>query len=423
MAMTTNDLPLARFDPDRPPVVLMGGINLVRTLGLAGLQAVVATPDRHEPALRSRYCSARWLLPPLASASAIESLAQLGRTLSTALGRRIPLMYGSDDALELIQAHEDRLRRYFVFLLSAPPVARALIAKDRFEAFAEARGLPAPQALAWDGEGAGSVRGTPGPVLVKPRSKVDWHHSALCQRLFGGDGKARIFPSGEAASADADLALFHPQLTFQKYVPGGDIDLWSFHGFADERGEVLASFIGRKVRTYPTLTGESAFIELGHDDSLDAVGREVARLCPMRGVFKMDFKRDSSDGSWYLLEINARYNLWHYLGARNGANLMAAAYEYLVDGTRPAPVRADTRYRWLSLDLDFKAYRELAGRGETTFTQWAGSLLRSRNIYNVFAWHDPVPWIHFWVSRVARRLFRGPARLNAALRQWRSTAS
>ncbi|MEO7744041.1 MAG: hypothetical protein ABIR98_13975 [Usitatibacter sp.] len=421
--MTTSDLPLPRFDPARPPVVLMGGINLVRTLGMANIPAIVATPDSDEPALRSRYCTARWLLPPLASAAAIESLTELGKRVTAALGRRVPLMYGSDDALELIQAHEPLLGRYFVFLLSDPDVAHALIAKDRFEAFAQARGLPAPPALTWNGTGAGSVRGTQGPVLVKPRSKVDWHHSALCQRLFGGDGKARVFASGAAAAADPDLALFHDQLTLQQYIAGGDTDLWSFHGFADEHGEVMASFIGRKVRTYPTLTGESAFIELDHDDSLDAAGREVARLCPMRGVFKMDFKRDATDGRWYLLEINARYNLWHYLGARNGANLMAAAYGYLVDGQRPAPLRADTRYRWLSLDLDFKAYRELAGRGELTFPQWAGSILRSRNVYNVFAWRDPAPWIHFWASRVTRRLFRGPARLQAAVRQWRSTAS
>ena len=423
IAMTTPDLPLARFDPERPPVVLMGGINLVRALGLGGIQAVVATPDADEPALRSRYCTGRWLLPPLASPAAIDSLADLGQTLSTALGRRVPLMYGSDDALELIQAHEHRLRRYFIFLLSDPAVARALIAKDRFEAFADARGLPAPPALSWEGEGPGSVRGTPGPVLVKPRTKVDWHHSALCQRLFGGDGKARIFASGAEAAAEPDLALFHEQLTFQKYIAGGDSDLWSFHGFADESGEVLASFIGRKVRTYPTLTGESAFIELGHDDSLEAVGREVARKCPLRGVFKMDFKRDAADGGWYLLEINARYTLWQHLAARNGANLMAAVYGYLVKGLRPEGFRAGTRYRWLSLDLDFKAYRELAARGELTFARWATSILRSRNIYNVFAWRDPGPWIHFWVSRVTRRLFRAPARLNAALRQWLSTAS
>jgi predicted ATP-grasp superfamily ATP-dependent carboligase len=332
-------------------------------------------------------------------------------------------MYGSDDALEVIYAHRERLQRYFLFLLGDRRVASSLIAKNRFQKLAESRGLPVPATLRWEGTGAGSLGGHTGHVLVKPSVKTDWHHTVLCQRLFGGDGKARIFASGEEAAAHPDVARFHDQLTFQQYISGGDGDLWSFHGFADSQGEVLASFVGRKVRTFPTLTGESAFIEMAHDESLSELGREVARRCPLRGVFKMDFKRDPGDGRWYLLEINARYNLWHYLGARNGINLMAAAYDFLVDRKPPAPVRYATRYRWLSLDLDFKAYRELSQRGELTFAAWAGSILRSRNVYNLFSWSDPAPWARFWTRRVTRRLARAVTGASLALRQWRSSAS
>ena len=87
---------------------------------------------------------------------------------------------------------------------------------------------------------------------------------------------------------------------------------------------------------------------------------------------------DSRSGRWYLLEINARCNLWHYLGARNGVNLMAAAYDFMVDRKPPARVRYATRDRWLSLDLDFKAYRELSQRGELTFAAWAAEQAGAR---------------------------------------------
>ena len=422
--MTHTDLPLDRFSRERPPVVLLGGISLVRSLGLARIPAIVATSDPDEPALASRHCSGRLLLPPMKEPQAVvDRLVALGEALSGRLGRRVPLMYGSDDALELIYAHRERLQRYFLFPLGDRRVASSLIAKDRFQKLAESRGLPVPASLRWGGTEAGSLRAHAGPVLVKPSIKTDWHHTVLCQRLFGGDGKARIFESGAEAAAHPDVARFHDQLTFQQYISGGDTDLWSFHGLADARGEVLASFVGRKVRTFPTLTGESAFIEMAHDESLTELGREVARRCPLRGVFKMDFKRDPRDGRWYLLEINARYNLWHYLGARNGINLMAAAYDFLVDRKPPAPVRYATRYRWLSLDLDFKAYRELSQRGELTLAAWAGSILRSRNVYNLFSWRDPAPWLRFWTRRVSRRLARAVSGVSLALRQWRSSAS
>jgi len=407
----------------RVPVLLLGGVNLVRTLGMAGIPAVVASADPDEPAIASRYCAAHFILPPLDHPQAIERLAGIGERMREAAGQRVPLMYGSDDALELIYAHRERLQQHFSFLVTDPAIAEALIAKDRFQSLALMRGLPVPRELLWEGDGPGSLAGATREVLVKPRVKVDWHDSVLCARVFNGDSKARIYANGAAALADPAVALFRDQLTFQEYVPGGDEALWSFHGYADETGALLASFIGRKVRTDPPLTGESAFIELAHDDSLAELGRDIAARLPLKGAFKMDFKRDPRDGRWYILEINARYNLWHYLGAANGVNLMAAAYGYLLGHQRRMPPRARTTRRWLSLENDWRAFRVLHARGELGWRGWIASILFSRNVYNLFAWDDPGPWLRFWSRRVARRVNRGSGRLAERVRQWRSTAS
>jgi predicted ATP-grasp superfamily ATP-dependent carboligase len=409
---------------DSLPVVLLGGISLVRSLGLAGIPAIVATSNSEEPALASRYCVRRYTIPRLDTGErAVESLVSLGDRLSGEHGRRVPLMYGSDDALELVSAHRERLQRYFLLLLNDPEVANALIAKDRFQAFAADRGLPVPRALSWEGDGPGTVRGTMGPVVAKPSEKRDWHASALCRHLFDGDAKALVFESGVQAAAHPGLAQHHAKLTFQEYVPGGHEELWSDHGFADETGEVLAAFCGRKIRTFPAVDGESAFIELAHDDGLDAAGREVARRCPLKGLFKMDFKRDPATGRWYLLEINARCNLWNYLGAVNGLNLLRVAYDYMVEGKRPAPAKARTDWRWISFELDARAYREMAARGEITLAEWIASLARSRLVCNLFSLGDPMPWVGFWGHRLLRQGRRGPARIASLLRQWRATAS
>jgi len=409
---------------DPLPVVLLGGISLVRSLGLAGIRTIVATASPDEPALASRYCTERYLIPRLdAGERTVEALVSLGDRLSVEYGRRVPLLYGSDDALAVVGANRERLQRYFLLLLNDAEVAGALIAKDRFQAFAADRGLPVPRALAWDGDGPGSLRGTAGPVVAKPSEKRDWHASALCRQLFHGDAKALVFTSGAEAAAHPGIAQHHSQLTLQEYIPGGHSELWSYHGFADENGDVLAGFCGRKIRTYPAVDGESAFIELAHDDGLEAAGRDVARRCPLRGLFKMDFKRDASSGRWYLLEVNARCNLWNYLGAVNGVNLLRVAYDYLLEGARPAPARPRLDRRWLSFELDAKAYREMAARGEITFMEWIGSLARSRNVYNLFSWSDPMPWLAFWTHRVMRQGRRGPARIASRLRQWRATAS
>lgn len=413
------DLPWNRLDPAHPPVVLLGGVSLVRSLGMVGIPVIVASSNRREPAFASRYCVGRCDLPPFyPPAAATAALIALGEALMRRFGARIPLMYGDDDALELLQGGRDDLQPYFLFLMSDPDVTGALIAKDRFQAFGKMRGLPLPRSLTWDGDGPDSLRGARGEILTKPKDKLDWHQSELFHSLFGGTGKARVFSSSAEILGNPLVERYRQQLCFQEYITGTDRDSWSFHGFADERGELLASFVGRKVRTYPVDTGESAFIELAHDEKLNALGREIIRRCPLRGVFKMDFKRDARDGRWYLLEINARFNLWHYLGAVNGVNLPAVAYQYLVAGERALPSAYETRFRWLSWRLDVGAYRQLCNRNELTLLAWMLSILRSRNVYSTFSWNDPGPWF----SSLMGRLRRGPRRLLKTSRRWLSSA-
>ena len=104
------------------------------------------------------------------------------------------------------------------------------------------------------------------------------------------------------------------------------------------------------------------------------MGREIAAMLPLKGIFNMDFKRDPASGRFYLLEINARCNLWLYMGAKNGLNLAKVLYDYLVTGCECAPPGYRERYRWLDFALDRSAYRMLAAQGHITRTRWLATL-------------------------------------------------
>ena len=409
------------FDPrrlrrERPPVVLIGGLNLVRALGLARIPVIVAWPEGDAPALASRYCGAHLRLPDFERPEAAAlALARAGERLADALGAPVPLFYGNDDGLDLVLRHRALLEPRFRLALNDPQLADALLDKDRFQDLARRRDLPVPRSLDWRGALAHA-----GPLLAKPRSKLAWERSPVHLRLFGRRGKACIFGSGAELAAHPLAAQLKDELLLQEYVAGDDRGLWSFHGFADGEGALLAWFVGRKIRTFPALTGVSTYLELAHDAELAALGSRIAAALPLKGVFKMDFKRDASTGSWRLLEVNARYNLWHYLGARNGINVPAVAYDFLVRGERPAAPRSGyrTRHRWLSLRLDWRAFRSLAARGELSAWDWLASLARGPKVYELFAWSDPAPFLR----NALRRLKRVP-RLSLRLWRWLSTAS
>jgi predicted ATP-grasp superfamily ATP-dependent carboligase len=415
---------LRRLRPERSPALLLGGgLNLIRPLGFAGIPAIVATPDPRDSTLASRFCSGRCLLPlPHHPEALVETLLTAGDRLASALGCRVPLFYGNDDYLNLIYSFREQLAQRFLLLLNEPDVARALLDKDRFEAFARDRGLAVPRTLTWDDTGPDALDRAAGPVLVKPRMKVGWDDSTIHLRLFGGESKARIFESGREAMAHPLVCQFRDQLSFQEFIRGDDRHLWSFHGVADEKGTLLAWFIGRKLRTFPSLTGMSTYLELAHDDELAAVGRDIVARIPLKGVFKIDFKKDATSGLFYMLEINARFNLWHHVAARNGLNLPQIAYDYLVHGARPPETPYCTAFRWLCFRHDFHAYRELASRGELSLGGWLFSLLASRKVYHLFSWTDPLPCLMVAGSRVQLWLRRGLDYLRLRLRQWLSTA-
>ncbi len=417
---------LSRLPQGRAPAFVTAGLNLVRPLGYAGIPVIGASPDAGSTVFKSRYCSLRCLLPALDQREALmETLVEVGAKLSDRFGRRIPLIYGNDDWLELIQQNRDVLEQRFALVLNDPDVADSLIAKDRFGALARDRGVPVPQTLSWGGNGPDSLVSHAGPVLVKPRMKVAWEHSAALIRLFGGGWacKARVFENGPAVHANPLAQQLRGLLTFQEYVAGDDRSLWSFHGFADEAGTLLASFVGRKIRTFPALTGSSSYVELAHDEAVAAAGRDAVARFPLKGPFKIDFKRDARTGKLYVLEVNARYTLWNHLGACNGVNVPQIACDYLLDGRRPGAQAYGTEVRWLCLPLDYRSHRELAAKGRSTLPGWIASLARSRRIYDVFSWSDPAPCVQAWRSWLASRLEGLSVKCRLRMQRWRSTAS
>jgi D-aspartate ligase len=408
-----------RYTPERPPALVLGGLNLVRALGLGGIPAIVASPHPDWPAFSSRYTQDRLVLPPLENrAAVVEALVSTGERLAGALGCKIPLYYGNDDGLDLIQENQGALAPYYAVILNDPEVARALIDKERFSSFAQSRGLPVPRTLSWD-----ELEQWYRPVLAKPKVKIGYESSAIYQRLFDGAGKARIFASGPEITALPLARQLRDGLLFQEYARGGDRQLWSFHGYADEEGKLLAWFVGRKIRTWPEHTGVSTFLELVHDDAFAFVGRHIATRVPLKGVFKIDLKQDEVSGAWRLLEVNARSNLWHHLAARNGLNLARVAYDYLVYGQRPTATKYRTTYRWVALRGDYRAYRELAARGELGAAGWLRSLVQAPLVHDVLSWSDPLPFLKYCVREVRMRLPRLGARLSSLISRWLSPAS
>jgi D-aspartate ligase len=379
--------------------VLMGDLTILRPLGAAGVRAVVVTTDPRDPTLRSRYADGARVVPGYtgddAQAETVRTLCQLGDALVAERGRRTPLLFGTDAQLAMVHAHDEELRERYLYLVNRPELGRTLLDKERFASFAARAGVPVPRTVGF-GEEIG------GPLLVKPKRKTDWH--GLQSALFDGRGKARTFASARELRACDELREYADQVVVQELIHHRPDGLLSFHAFADEESQILASFVGRKIRTYPSDAGESSYIELASDAAIDALGRRVTRALGLRGPFKIDIVREEGTGRDLVLEVNARFTLWSYLGAVSGVNLPAIACAYLERGEIPGPRRARTDFRWLNFYRDYHAFRERRALGTIGVGEWLASLAPRHKVYETFAWRDPRPFASWLGQSVRERL-------------------
>lgn len=400
------------FSRERPPAVVLGDLALVRPLGMAGIPVVLGSSRPHDETLRSRHVRGAFVVPGWTgerSSSSARTLVEVGARLSDALGRKVPLVYQSDVHLDMIYRHRAELSEHFLFVLNDEGLAWALHDKARFHEVALAAGIRIPATLASGADIEARLGELREPFVVKPKRKVGYKQIQL--ELFGGRGKARVFRTRGELLHHPAFERHKDALVVQEHIDGRVEDLVSFHAFADETGRILASFCGVKIRTCPMFGGESACIELREDGAVDAIGREVAGKLGLKGPFKIDLIRERRTGELFVLEINARFNLWHHLGALHGVNLPLVAYEHLVHGrAAPSAFVPEPSRRWVDFFRDLQAFRELRAEGTPSLPRWLLSVASPRNVFAVFAWDDPAPFAAWAWGELRRRMRDGALR-------------
>ncbi|WP_448187847.1 carboxylate--amine ligase [Azospirillum sp. sgz301742] len=367
---------------DEALACVMGGMNLVRSLGLAGVRCAVVAPPG-SPTLHSRFTCAAIDGPEVAQGD--EALVDALLRFAAAQPAPPVLYYEEDDQLLLISRHRDQLAPAFRFVIAEPELVETLVDKARFQALADRLGLPVPR----------TRRLYPTPGSAPP--DLDLRFPLIVKPLTRGETWFRIEPAGKAVQVDAseDLRALWPRLVAagiellaQELIPGPETRIESYHVYVDATGAIAGEFTGRKIRTYPQAFGHSTALTITNAPDVAALGRDLVRRLDLRGVAKFDFKR-APDGALYLLEVNPRFNLWHHLGAIAGVNLPALVYADMTGRPRPATGPARAGANWCRPAGDLSAARA----GGVPLGSWLLWTLRCE-AKQAIAWDDPMPLVH-----------------------------
>jgi D-aspartate ligase len=384
---------------DVPEACVIGDADLLRPLVLAGVpRALVARSA--DPARRSRHITTVLDAP----ADWNDTGALLERLLAYGRAQKRPpvLYYQWDEHLLFVSRNRDLLRSAFRFVIAPPEVVEALVDKSQFSVLAARLGLPVPHTSVVPPNVIPIVDELPEfPVIVKPvnRTYGRWGDAVAAKAV-------RVETPEQLATLWRRLGGLRTDVLVQELIPGPESMIESYHCFLDDKGQIVADFTGRKIRTRPGEYGTTTALVLTEQDDVRELGLHALRATRCTGVSKVDMKR-TADGSLKVLEINPRYNLWHHPGAIAGVNLPGWVHERLT-GVTLSRLPPQPGVRWMRPD-DVLAARE-QGVSMARWLPWATGV----EAKSLWAWADPVPFATMakasvknrWSNRTAQVLER-----------------
>lgn len=351
-----RDLPVLVFKIGSYPFD-HGGLGIVRSLGRAGVPVDAVVESSSTPTSRSRFLRTPFVWPTTGAESRTELLDDL-----VGIGQRLdrtPVLIPTDDeAATLVSDNREALRPYFRLLVPRPGLAGRVASKRGLYETCVQHGTDTPAArfptTRADVLAAADDLGY--PVIVK--NLEPW--SRLERPSVPGTTLVRTRAELDTLSrrwAEPCNALL------QTYLPPEHCEDWAFHGCFDATSHCVAGFTGRKLRSWPMGAGVTAHAVTVDNRPLVEESIRLARAIGYEGIADMDWRYDTRNGRYHLVDFNPRIGAQFRL-FENAAGVDVVRALHLLLAGRPVPSATCSPRRFSVETLDLvarRAYRRAGG--------------------------------------------------------------
>jgi D-aspartate ligase len=369
----------------RPGAVVIGGdyqgLGIVRSLGKMGVPVCVID-DEHSISRFSRYATHSFRVP---------DLRRDDRTVDTLLdiGQRLGL-YGwvlfptRDEVVSAVSRHRSTLSR--VFRVPSPEWETARWMLDKRNTYQRAAELNIPIPMTWTSltpEGLDHIEAS-FPLVVKPAIKEHFFYTTKA-KAWRANSRTELHALFRRASALTGSG----EVLIQDFVPGDGRHQFSYCSFF-KKGKAIGSMVTRRRRQHPHDFGRaSTFVETVDMPEVEALAQRFLRAIDYYGLVEVEFKLDSRDAQFKLLDVNARTWGYHTLGSHAGVDFPRLLYVDQLSGS-VEPCRGRPGISWVRLITDVPTGALDVLRGRLRWRDFWRSL-RSFHAEAVFNREDPIP--------------------------------
>jgi predicted ATP-grasp superfamily ATP-dependent carboligase len=395
--MTAIDHPTASLEDQAPlhaaasplphdvgAVVLGGdyqGLGIVRSLGRQGVPVCVIDDERSIARL-SRYAGSHERIADMGDEDrVIEDLLAIARRR----GLEGWVLYPTrDETVAAIARNRDRLGE--VFRVPTAPWDAVQWAWDKRNTarIADQAGVPTPRS--WQPatrEDIDAIDSEP-PWAIKPAIKEHFFYATKA-KAWRADSHAELRELVEKAWGIAGQG----QMIVQELIPGDGQQQYAYCALY-AAGRPLATMVARRHRQHPPDFGRaSTFVETIEEPEVERLSERVLGKIGYDGLVELEYKRDPRDGSFKLLDFNARTWGYHTLAPAAGVDFPYLLYRHAL-GLPVEPQRAAPGIRWVRLLTDLPTGYVQIRAGDFSLREYLRTL-RSAHVEAVFSRKDPLP--------------------------------
>lgn len=362
----------------KPYVIILAnglnGLGAVRSAAHAGLRTYTLLSAPSDLSVYSRYSKRRYLLPSAPTISDLQPLLESFHHRESGPG---VLIACSDFAAELLG--KLKAKGYGKHHLVIPGTDTTEILNDKkLECEYMAKGgitLPKTyQTLLGDiSEGF--------PIIIKPRTFREYELLGAKNRIVATKDELDQFREQFSGHLDRFIA--------QEVIPGDDDNLWVCNVTFDQRRNLTACFIFRRLGTMPSHYGVTSLAVSCDNDELRNACAQIGKILNYTGPAMIEFKRSPLTNRYYYIETNPRLGMCNWFDTLCGINNILACTQVAYDKQVAFPKQKDNHVYW-------NFFGDLVARIENRESPFDiiklyVNLLKHRRIGALLYWKDPVP--------------------------------
>jgi len=359
----------------------LNGLSIARSLGRHRVPVWVVSPPNIRLASFSRYTRRTLPWPSADDETQVEYLLEIAARNNLDQWVLFPT---SDESAALLSRFHSRLSRRFRVSAPAWSVLRWAYDKRLTYQLAADQNVDCPTTFYPLSDADLNDIHCAFPAILKPAIHASINRLTEDKAWRVANHQELLLKYREARE------LMPPDLILvQEMIPGGGESQFSYAALVCD-GKPIASLTARRTRQYPIDFGySSSFVETLDVPEIVAPSERLLGAIRYTGIVEVEYKFDSRDGRFKLLDINPRLWTWSPLGGRAGMDFPYLLWK-MMQGLPVAEQQAPAGVRWVRMSTDLPAAFQEMLRGRLNLRSYLRSL-RQPLQFALVAADDPLP--------------------------------